>query len=156
MQTERPNRIPWPPIIYLSAAILGLIVDMNVPLLWLNGTTASVVQVLGAIVGLGGLLLDVITVKTFSFHQTTVLPNRGATHLITSGPFAWSRNPIYLANTFLVLGAGLYFGKLWLVILAPVAALVTQKLAIEREERHLAAKFGAEWENYAARVRRWL
>ena len=45
---------------------------------------------------------------------------------------------------------------LWLVMLAFVAAFITQKLAIEREEKHLAAKFGAAWNNYAGRVRRWL
>jgi protein-S-isoprenylcysteine O-methyltransferase Ste14 len=98
----------------------------------------------------------VATFATFRKHKTTIMPNQAATNLITTGPFAWSRNPIYLANTALVLGAGLYFENLWLVGLAFVAALITQKLAIEREEKHLAAKFGAAWEGYAARVRIWV
>ena len=80
-------------------------------------------------------------------------PTVAASNLITTGPFAWSRNPIYVGNTVLVIAAGLLFGKLWLILLAPVAAYVTQKLAIEREEKHLAAKFGKEWQDYAARVR---
>ncbi len=156
MQNDRPNRIPWPPIIYLSAVILGLIVDVNMPLPWISGIFETVLQGIGAVLAIGALGLDVIAVQTFREHQTTILPNKGASNLITSGPFAWSRNPIYVGNTLLVLGAGLFFGKLWLIILAPIAALITQKLAIEREERHLAAKFGAAWDDYAKRVRSWL
>ncbi len=71
-------------------------------------------------------------------------------------PFSKSRNPIYVANTLLVLGAGLLFGILWLVIAALLAAFATQKLAIEREERHLAARFGPDWRAYAAQTPRWL
>jgi protein-S-isoprenylcysteine O-methyltransferase Ste14 len=153
---DRPNRIPWPPLIYLSAAILGLIAEVNYPLPWVTGGLATTLQILGAIFGIGALAIDVIAAKTFAHHQTTILPNRAATTLITSGPYAWSRNPIYLGNTLLVLGAGLYFGKLWLVILAPVAAIITQKLAIEKEEKHLEARFGHAWIDYKFKVRRWL
>ena len=67
-----------------------------------------------------------------------------------------SRNPIYVANTLLVAGAGLLFGMVWLVIAALAAAVLTQKLAIEREERHLAARFGQAGTDYAARTPRWL
>jgi protein-S-isoprenylcysteine O-methyltransferase Ste14 len=156
MPQDRPNRIPWPPLIYLAAAIGGLVAEVNYPLPWVIGSTATVLQVLGAILGIGALAIDVIAAKTFAYHQTTILPHRAATTLITTGPYAWSRNPIYLGNTLLVLGAGLYFGKLWLVILAPAAAIITQKLAIEREERHLAEKFGQQWMDYTSKVRRWL
>ena len=156
MPIDRPNRIPWPPLIYLTAAVGGLIAEVNYPLPWTTGWQATVLQYMGAILGIGALAVDVISAKTFAQHQTTILPHKAATNLITTGPFAWSRNPIYVGNTLLVLGAGLYFGKLWLVILAPVAAMITQKLAIEREEKHLAEKFGAAWVEYAAKVRRWL
>jgi protein-S-isoprenylcysteine O-methyltransferase Ste14 len=153
---NRPNRIPWPPIIYLTAVLAGLLLHLTVPLPWLSGTPAFVLQVLGAILAVGALLMDVVAVNVFRDHQTTILPHRAASHLITSGPFAWSRNPIYVGNTVLVVAAGLFFGKAWLVMLAPLAAFVTQKLAIEREERHLAEMFGEEWVSYAERVRRWL
>jgi protein-S-isoprenylcysteine O-methyltransferase Ste14 len=156
MPQDRPNRIPWPPLIYLTSAIAGLVAEVNFPLPWATGLPATILQVVGAILGLGALAMDVYCVKTFAEHKTTVLPHRAATALITTGPFAWSRNPIYVGNTLLVLGAGLYFGKLWLVILAPVAAVITQKLAIEREEKHLAGKFGTAWVDYASKVRRWL
>lgn len=156
MQNDRPNTIPWPPIIYLGAAAAGVIARRVMPMPWVEGNLTSALQILGAALVVAAIALDVITFVTFRKHKTTVMPNKGATNLITSGPFAWSRNPIYVANTMLVLGAGLYFGNLWLAGSACVAAFVTQKLAIEREERHLAAKFGVAWETYAAKVRRWM
>ncbi len=156
MQNDRPNTIPWPPIIYFSAAAVGVVAQLLVPLPWVDGGFAIVLQILGATLAITALSLDVATFATFRKHKTTVMPNKAATNLITTGPFVWSRNPIYIANTALVLGAGLYFGNWWLAGLAFVAAMVTQKLAIEREERHLSAKFGAAWKSYAARVRRWV
>jgi protein-S-isoprenylcysteine O-methyltransferase Ste14 len=153
MQEDRPNTIPWPPIIYLGAALLGVLAQRVIPLPGLGG---AVFQIIGALLAIAALSLDMATFTTFRKHKTTIMPNQAATNLITTGPFAWSRNPIYVANTALVLGAGLYFGNIWLVGLAFVAALMTLKLAIEREERHLAAKFGAAWETYAVRVRRWI
>jgi protein-S-isoprenylcysteine O-methyltransferase Ste14 len=153
MQEDRPNIIPWPPIIYLGAALLGVLAQRVIPLPGLGG---AVFQIIGALLAIAALSLDMATFTTFRKHKTTIMPNQAATNLITTGPFAWSRNPIYVANTALVLGAGLYFGNIWLVGLAFVAALMTLKLAIEREERHLAAKFGAAWETYAVRVRRWI
>jgi protein-S-isoprenylcysteine O-methyltransferase Ste14 len=156
MESNRPNRIPWPPIIYLAAVLVGLLLSVNVPLPWFEGLFARALQGLGVILGLGALLMDVVAVNVFRSHQTTILPHRGASRLITTGPFAWSRNPIYVGNTVLVVAAGLCFGKAWLILLAPVAAFITQKLAIEREEKHLSQLFGAAWETYARRVRRWL
>lgn len=156
MQYDRPNTIPWPPIIYITAAVIGVVAQRFWSLPWVGGNLGLVTQVLGAALAIAALSLDVATFATFRKHKTTVMPNKAATNLITTGPFAWSRNPIYVANTVLVMGAGLYFGNVWLAGLAFVAAFLTQKLAIEREEKHLAAKFGDAWQGYAKRVRRWL
>jgi protein-S-isoprenylcysteine O-methyltransferase Ste14 len=152
MENDSPNRIPWPPIIYLGAAVVGIILGRILPLPW---PEIAGLNMAGGILALAAIGWDVTSMLTFARHKANIMPNRAATKLITSGPFAWSRNPIYLGNTLLVLGAGIYFANWWLVGLAFVAAFVTQKLAIEREEAHMAAKFGVEWESYAKRVRRW-
>jgi protein-S-isoprenylcysteine O-methyltransferase Ste14 len=153
MENDSPNRIPWPPIIYLSAALAGIALGRVFPLPW---PQISGLQAAGGILALSAACWDIASMLTFARHKANIMPNRAATKLITSGPFAWSRNPIYLGNTLLVLGAGVYFGNWWIVGMAFVAALTTQKLAIEREEKHMAAKFGAEWENYTKKVRRWI
>jgi protein-S-isoprenylcysteine O-methyltransferase Ste14 len=88
--------------------------------------------------------------------KTTLNPNAVADHLITNGPFAVTRNPMYLANTLLLMGIGMIFGSTWFLLLAIVAAFATQKLAIEREEKMLMEKFGKKYRDYAKRVRRWI
>jgi protein-S-isoprenylcysteine O-methyltransferase Ste14 len=150
-----PNKIPWPPLIYLGAAAAGLALHWTVPLPWPTGALGAVLMVLGLFMLAAAIAIELATALTFRRHKTTILPHRAATRLITSGPFAWSRNPIYLANTMLLIGVGLAFGIGWLVLTAPFAAGLTLLLAIKREERHLAQQFGDDWKAYAARTGRW-
>ena len=153
---ETPNTIPWPPLLFAGAAVLALGLQQVVPLPWPGGAWAAVLAMAGVFLAAAGIALDLATMLAFRRHRTTVLPNRGATRLITDGPFRFSRNPIYVGNTLLVAGAGLAFGIAWLVPAALAAAFATRKLAIEREERHLALRFGQDWTTYAARTPRWL
>jgi protein-S-isoprenylcysteine O-methyltransferase Ste14 len=156
MDATRPNRIPWPPIIYLTSVLAGILLQRVLPLPWFEDSTARMLSTIGLLLALVAIGFDLWAMVLFQKHKTTILPNQGATRLITTGPFSWSRNPIYLGNTMLTAAVGLYFGNAWLIILAPIAAYVTQKLAIEREEIHLAAVFGTSWHDYARKVRRWL
>jgi len=153
---ETPNTIPWPPLLFAGAAVLALGLQQVVPLPYPGGAWAAVLAMAGEFLAAAGIALDLATMLAFRRHRTTVLPNRGATRLITDGPFRFSRNPIYVGNTLLVAGAGLAFGIAWLVPAALAAAFATRKLAIEREERHLALRFGQDWTTYAARTPRWL
>jgi protein-S-isoprenylcysteine O-methyltransferase Ste14 len=92
----------------------------------------------------------------FAAIAVTVRPDRGTDHLVTDGPFSFTRNPLYVAGTMLVLGIGLVSGIVWFLLLAILAAFTVQKLAIEREERHLQARFGETYLDYARGVRRWI
>jgi protein-S-isoprenylcysteine O-methyltransferase Ste14 len=150
-----PNRIPWPPIVFLAAIVAAWALDWLLPLR-LPHPASPLWQVAGLTLILAGLMLDFWTAHTLYRHRTTILPHRAVTQLVTSGPFALSRNPIYIGNTAVVLGLGLAFAIVWPLLAAPVAAFVVQKLAIEREEDHLARRFGRAWYLYAARTPRWL
>lgn len=153
---DRPNTIPWPPILFAGAALIALGLQAVLPLPWPGGVMAAVLAMLGLFLAAAGLALDLATLLAFGRHKTTVLPHRGAARLVTDGPFRFSRNPIYVGNTLLVAGLGLVFGVAWFIPAALAGALATQKLAIEREERHLALRFGQQWADYAARTPRWL
>ena len=83
-------------------------------------------------------------------------PNAEPVHLVISGPFGVTRNPMYLANTLLLIGVAFITGIAWFLLFAFIAAFATQKLAIENEEKVLAAKFGKKYRDYAKRVRRWI
>ena len=88
-------------------------------------------------------------------YRANILPNRAATALVTSGPFAWSRNPIYLGNTLVLIGLAALMGNVWFLLAAFVAAWTVDMLAIRREETHMATRFGAAWDDYAGRVPGW-
>ena len=149
----RPNRLPWPPILYSVGVVTALAlnafwpIETGLPWPW-RGVGL-------AVIGLG-LGLDLLSIFTLVRHKTTFRPDQGTTQLVTSGPYAFSRNPIYLGNTIAFAGAALAFDMLWLVIVLPLVTLAVQRLAIEREERHLAKVFGGAWEAYRRRVRRWV
>ena len=152
---SRPNSVLWPPLLFVGAAVLALLLHLSSPVNFPGGTAGAVLQVAGVALIAGAILIDVLAVLAFRRHHTTILPNKGADRLITTGIFAWSRNPIYLGNFMLVAGAGLLSGIWALVLAAPVALLATKKLAVEREEQHLSLKFGNDWKTYRQRTRRW-
>lgn len=149
---ERPNRIPWPPLLYGAALAFGLVADRVLPLPLGLGPAGWIGLPLAAT----GLGLDLWALVTFARARTNVLPHRPAGRLLQHGPFARSRNPIYLGNTILVVGLGILLDTAWLLAGAAVAALACHRLAVLREEAHCAARFGADWHAYAARVPRWI
>lgn len=153
---ERPNTLPWPPIVYIAAAALAIIAHWLAPLPWLPTQLAEFLFAVGWLIVGAALFMDIAAMRTMARAKTTIMPHRGSEHLVTSGPFSFTRNPIYVGNTMLMIGVGLIGGILWFILLAPFAAFATQKLAIEREERHLEMRFGKKYRDYAKKVRRWI
>lgn len=156
-RTARPNALPWPPMIFGGAVVLALALDRVVPLPgWLVLAWLPAARWLGwGLVGLG-LGLDLWAMATMVRARANILPHRAASALVTQGPFGFSRNPIYLGNTVLLVGLGLALGIAWFVPLAFAAAAGVAQMAIVREEAHLNARFGAAWREYRLRVNRWV
>lgn len=154
MQTaDRPNRVPWPPILYAGTIIAAILADQLLPL---RSGLDWPPRAAGGVLAAAGIILDLAAILTLKRHRTAVRPDRAAVSLVTSGPYALSRNPIYLGNTLALLGAALLLDLPWLAILVVPATVLVQRLAIEREEAHLAARFGQDWQAHAKRVRRWI
>ena len=114
----------------------------------------------GALIGAGVVLLAVglfiTAVRTFRAAATPVPGNRPTTTIVRTGPYRFSRNPIYLAFSALQVGIALCVGSLWLLItLVPALALMSFWV-IPREERYLEARFSSEYLSYKSSVRRWL
>lgn len=152
---KRPNTFPWPPVIYAAAILVGALSGYVLPTPWPLPPLSDFLFGIGFLLVAIALAIDFYAMRTMHLKKTTIMPNKAAEHLVSTGPFAVSRNPIYLANTMLTIGAGLMSGIIWFLPLAFIAAFATQKLAIEREEAHLSAKFGKNWRDYAKKVRRW-
>lgn len=152
----RPNRLPWPPLIYLAAIAASIVLHLVYPLPFIGPPLSDILFAGGGLLIIGVVAIDVSAIRTLQRAKTTVMPHRGSEHLVTEGPFSFSRNPIYLANTMLMFGAGLMSQIVWFFPLGLIAAHLTQKLAIEREEKHLEIRFGKRYRDYSKRVRRWI
>jgi protein-S-isoprenylcysteine O-methyltransferase Ste14 len=76
--------------------------------------------------------------------------------LVTAGPFRFSRNPIYLGFLVVVLGFALRWGDLWGWLALMVCHLALDRLVVTKEEAYLSTRFGAAYEAYRTRVRRWV
>jgi protein-S-isoprenylcysteine O-methyltransferase Ste14 len=154
--TARPNSLPWPPIVYSGAIAVSVLLNVFYPLPWFGQPLPAILSVLGWLMIAAVVALNILAIRVMRRAGTTVRPDRGTDHLVTDGPFSFTRNPLYVAGTMLVLGIGLVSGIVWFFFLALLAAFTVQKLAIEREERHLQARFGEAYLDYASRVRRWI
>lgn len=152
---KKPNIVPWPPIIYALGIVAGYLLGHFYPIggEWWRQRPAEAIGIAGIVAGVGFDLSAMIWMRR---HRANILPNRAATALVTSGPFAISRNPIYLGNLLLVAGAAFAFANPWFLPAGIIAAFGVHHLAIRREEAHLAARFGASWAAYAAKTPRWL
>ena len=140
-----------PPLIYLGAIGLGLAVHKFWPVRILPGAAP-----VGAALMLAAVALFIASVRTFRKAGTPVPGNRPTTTLVRSGPYRFSRNPIYLAFTLLQFGLALVVDDLGLLLtLIPAHALMAL-VVIPREERYLEARFPGEYPAYRREVRRWL
>lgn len=151
----KPMKFPWTPVVYLLAvavaALLGRTNPLEVDALWHLPMQGAGILAAGAglwLVGWGyGKLLRC---------RTALLSSASARHLVTSGPYRFSRNPVYLGYTLLMLGAGLFTGNLWMALAAVITAYVTHAWIVRSEEKHLLARFGFEFECYCRRTRAWI
>ncbi len=92
----------------------------------------------------------------FARHETGLLPGQATSAIIEEGPYRLSRNPLYVGLLALYLGLALLGPTFWGLVLFPVAVALVFWGAIRPEERYLHERFGAPYDEYAARVRRWL
>ena len=150
---SRPNLLPWPPIIFIAAVVAGLALQYFYPWSLGFGPPRRVLGVAMIALGLG---LDVWAIRTMRRAETNIFPNRAADKLVDYGPFAISRNPIYLGSTLVVLGIAGALDSGWFVLAAVACAGLNYMLAIRREETHMALTFGPAWERYAKRTPRWI
>jgi len=153
---ERPNNVPWPPIIYVIAATTASLLQAFFPFEMPLVRGLIELQYLGLFLTIAGLALDISAMVTMTKQQTNILPNRSAEQLVVTGPFRFTRNPIYVGNTALLIGLGLWFSNSWLILTTIPVVFAVDRLAIRREEAHLSSRFGSTFAAYSAKVPRWL
>jgi protein-S-isoprenylcysteine O-methyltransferase Ste14 len=102
------------------------------------------------------LVLAVSAIAVFRRAGTTPNPTGDVSAFVTAGPFRWTRNPMYLGLVLAQAGGAFLLGNGWMLILLPLLVLVLDRVVIAGEERYLEAKYGAAYNEYRHRVRRWL
>ena len=146
------TRVP-PPLVTGVLAIAMWVANRLVPPVSSTAAGARTV-VSGGLFALA-VLVAWTGIRTFARARTPLNPHK-ATALVTGGIFRWSRNPLYLSMVLALLGWAARLGQPWL-LLGPVAfVLYITRFQIRPEERALAEKFGAEYEHYRRRTRRWI
>jgi len=105
-----------------------------------------------------GLILMAAAIRSFVAAKTTVNPLKPskASHLVMSGAFAWSRNPIYLGDLVLLTALALWLGHAAAFLMLPLFVFYINRFQIIPEEQALDKLFGDEYRAYKAKVRRWL
>lgn len=154
MTKDAPDVVIHPPIALALALILAFILDRFYPLPFVPASLPG--GVIGFILVAAGLLLAGWSARTFRRANTQVLTNQPATIVVSTGPYRFSRNPIYVGMFLALAGLAVGFDTLWLILAAILLFPVLRYGVIGREERYLEAKFGPTYLAYKARVRRWL
>lgn len=142
-----------PPQLYLMAFVMGGLVH----LLWPFSLGFPLeLTVIGFALLVVSLLLMVWASRAFKQAETAVPHKIGASTLVTTGPYRYSRNPMYVSLTLLQIGVGLIMGSAWVLFtLIPVLLIMNQGV-IAREEAYLTTHFGQRYLDYKTAVRRWI
>ncbi len=152
-EQDKAGVVAPPPLIYLGALIFGLLLNRRLPISFLPRRIA---RGLGWSLLGGGVLLLGWFERAMRHADTPASPYKPVEHIATEGPFRYTRNPGYLSMAMIYTGIASLANALWPILLLPVALLVVQRGVIEREERYLERKFGKEYLDYKAQVRRWI
>ena len=109
----------------------------------------------GILVG-GGLVLIALAAYEMRRRRTTIIPHREADHLVTTGIFSRSRNPIYLGDAMILAGFVLNWNAVLSLPLIPIFIWWTERRFIVPEEDRLRRKFRADFARYCQKTRRWI
>lgn len=142
-----------PPVIYLLFLAAAWLLESALPIalprnLWTHYLGWGLID--------AGVLLMLWAGLLMLWRRTTVNPYGKPAKLLEEGPFGFSRNPIYLADSLIYCGIALLWGTLWPWLLLPALIFTMQRAVIMLEERLLTQLFGDDYLAYCGRVRRWL
>ena len=142
-----------PPLVYLTSLIIGALIQLAMPLPFLP---RALTVVPGTTVVVVAIALFSYSVAKFRAARTPVPARKPTTVIVRTGPYRFSRNPIYLAFSLFQLGIAIWVNSLWLLATLVAAVALIHSIVIPREEQYLERRFGAQYLDYKASVRRWL
>src|SRR6516225_8283765 len=148
--------IARPPLLFLTALVIGFVTDRLLPLPFPIPGIDLVRSIIGGSLILLGLALAAAGIRNFSRAGTPVRSIKPTRALVTTGIHGWTSNPIYLGMFLLYGGIGIAARSPWIVILTLPLAITTRYGVVAREEAYLERRFGDAYRDYKARARRWV
>lgn len=142
-----------PPFVYAAAVIGGWLLNRAWPLPIGSGEWQRMLGWLG--VGVWAALF-VSSLGLFLRRRTSIIPHRPAKALVIAGPYRFTRNPMYVSLAALTIGLAAFLNTWWPIVLLVPALVAIRYTVIAREEAYLRRRFGAEYDEYARNVRRWI
>ena len=152
--SDRPNSVPWPPIVQVGLWVVAWLLGHLRALDFLPDV--GLLHLFGWALLASGVLLLLTGARYFQSIGTPTDPTGQAKLLADGGVFARTRNPMYLGMTIGMFGLALGLGSSWLLLLSLINPFLLQKLAIEPEEAYLTRRFGADYTAFCKRVPRWI
>ena len=160
MNDGRPMRSPGvrfpPPILFVGGLALGWVLGWLGPVLPLAINNVAALRVVGWVLVVAGVALSIWGAATFRAANTAIVPMRGASSIVTSGPYRFTRNPMYVGMTLVYGGIAFLLNSLWPLLFLPVVLFLLVQFVIRREEAYLSQAFPEEYGMYRMQVRRWL
>jgi len=151
-KTVKPKR-PIPPLYFLVLLLASIGLGIYLPIVQLFPTASRFVGIAPILIG---VVLNLWADSMFKRNKTTVKPYLKPTALMTSGVFRFTRNPMYLGMTLILLGVSICVGSLTAFVPAVVFFFISERNFIPLEEASMEAAFGDSYLAYKQRVRRWL
>ncbi len=143
-----------PPLIYLGGILLGVVLDRwerPWPVFASAGPRWSGLAAIAV-----GIAMIVAARRAMLAAETNINPFKPTTAIVSSGPFRFTRNPLYVSMTLIYLGLTLVVNTWWTFLLLGPVLLIIHFGVVKREERYLEGKFGESYRAYRLRVRRYL
>lgn len=144
---------PLPPVFFLAGLLLQWGLHSLLPVVRVLSREWAIFGV--PLIGIG-LVVMVVAGRQFRTAQTGINPFEKPSALVATGPFSASRNPMYLCMVLILLGAAIAWGTMSPFLILPPFVLVLSRRFISVEEAAMSEAFGAEYEEYKKRVRRWI
>lgn len=152
--TDTAQVIIRPPLAWALAVIAGLALNWLMPLPFVPAAVSA--RWLGGAVFVLALALFAWAITTIIRAGSNVPTNMPTTSIVDTGPYRFTRNPIYLGMTLGLVGLAIAFDSLWLLVMLVPFLVAIRYGVVAREEEYLERKFGEVYRRYRARVRRWL
>ncbi len=150
---DHPKFIFNPILLLVLAMILTWLLGWWIPLPFLPKTLS---QITGALLFIGGILFGLPAFRGMLKAGTTPDPRRPVTALVLDRSFRITRNPMYLHMVMAYLGLFIFLQNAWFILILPLLVWLMTIWVIIPEERYLEARFGEQYLDFKARVRRWL